>query len=238
MKNSKIRRALLLAACAVLLVVMSVGATLAYLTSADRVTNTFTVGNVQIILDEEDVDNSQTDVTKGSNPARDRANAYHLQPNQTYKKDPMVTVRAGSDNCYVRAIITIKDAKDLEAVIAAHGYGLDEIFSNLAIGGETAECAWTVVGNADPGTAGNGSRTYTVYYTGEKLVEGTQYVGAVDADTELEKFFTEIKIPATVTNGELASISDLKIDIVAQAIQADGFTGAAAAWTAFETEQK
>ena len=57
MKNSKFRRILLLLACAVLLVSLSVGATLAYLTSTtETVTNTFTVGNVAITLDELDVD--------------------------------------------------------------------------------------------------------------------------------------------------------------------------------------
>ena len=49
MKKSK---AILMALCAVLLVAASVMGTLAYLTSTDTVTNTFTVGNVQIKLDE------------------------------------------------------------------------------------------------------------------------------------------------------------------------------------------
>ena len=52
MKNSKLRRILLTLACAVLLVSLSVGATLAYLTSVTaEVQNTFTVGKVQITLD-------------------------------------------------------------------------------------------------------------------------------------------------------------------------------------------
>lgn len=40
----------------VLVVVMSVAGTVAYLTSSDTVTNTFTVGNVEITLDEAKVD--------------------------------------------------------------------------------------------------------------------------------------------------------------------------------------
>ena len=55
MKNSKLRRILLTLACAVLLVSLSVGATLAYLTSTPtKVTNTFVVGEVKIELDEAD----------------------------------------------------------------------------------------------------------------------------------------------------------------------------------------
>ena len=46
------RKALLLTFCAVLLVVASVLGTIAYLTANDKVTNTFTVGQVAINLDE------------------------------------------------------------------------------------------------------------------------------------------------------------------------------------------
>ena len=55
MKKSMLRKVLLLACSAVLLVCLSVGATLAYLTSNDTVVNTFTVGKVAITLDETDV---------------------------------------------------------------------------------------------------------------------------------------------------------------------------------------
>ena len=49
-------KALVLALCAVLLVVTTVFVTMAFLTSEDSVQNTFTVGEVTISLDELDVD--------------------------------------------------------------------------------------------------------------------------------------------------------------------------------------
>ena len=49
------RKVLMIALCAVLLVSISVMGTMAYLTSQDTVTNTFTVGKVAINLDEADV---------------------------------------------------------------------------------------------------------------------------------------------------------------------------------------
>ena len=67
------RKALLLSLCAVLLVVASVMGTMAYLTSTDTVTNTFTVGNVQIKLDEAAVNPDGTPI---ANAARVRS---HLQ---------------------------------------------------------------------------------------------------------------------------------------------------------------
>lgn len=53
-------KALLLTLCAVLLVAASVMGTMAYLTSTDKVENTFTVGNVKITLDEAKVNTDGT----------------------------------------------------------------------------------------------------------------------------------------------------------------------------------
>lgn len=55
-------KALLLTLCAVLLVAASVMGTMAYLTSTDKVENTFTVGNVKITLDEAKVNTDGTPV--------------------------------------------------------------------------------------------------------------------------------------------------------------------------------
>lgn len=93
MKKSKVLLTLL---CAVALVATSVFGTLAYLTSEDTVVNTFTVGNVAITLDEQDVDNS----TEGEND-RDKANAYKLMPGHEYVKDPIIHVSSTSEDCYL-----------------------------------------------------------------------------------------------------------------------------------------
>lgn len=88
-------KALLLSLCAILLVVTSVFGTMAYLTSQADVSNTFSVGKVNITMDEEDVDNS----TSGA--SRDTSNAYLLMPGITYPKDPIVHVRPDSESCYI-----------------------------------------------------------------------------------------------------------------------------------------
>lgn len=88
-------KALILTLCAVLLVAASMLGTMAYLTSQDQVVNTFTVGQVQITLDEEDTDNSTPDAD------RDKANAYHLLPGHTYTKDPTIHVDANSEDCFL-----------------------------------------------------------------------------------------------------------------------------------------
>lgn len=98
MKNRKLRKALLALCCAIALVAISVGATLAYLISADTVTNTFTVGNVNITLDELDVDDSDNDNDRTD---RDKANTYKLFPGKSYTKDPTVHVAANSENSWI-----------------------------------------------------------------------------------------------------------------------------------------
>ena len=75
-------KALLLALCAVLLVAASVLGTLAYLTSQDKVTNTFSVGSVVITMDEFDYDkdsNTEDNITVDEE-TRDKANSYKLLP--------------------------------------------------------------------------------------------------------------------------------------------------------------
>ena len=97
----KARKVVVLALCAVLLVAGSVMGTLAYLTSTtEKVTNTFTAGNVTITLDEAEVD--EYGVAKAG-AARVTANEYKLIPGHTYTKDPTIKVAAGSEDCWVFA---------------------------------------------------------------------------------------------------------------------------------------
>ena len=91
-------KAIALTLCAVLLVVASVMGTMAYLTSKDTVTNTFTVGNVSITLDEAKVTEYGVEVPGAE---RVKANSYNLVPGHNYVKDPTVHVAANSEESYV-----------------------------------------------------------------------------------------------------------------------------------------
>ena len=104
-------KALAMALCAVLLVVTTVFATMAYLTSTDEVVNTFTVGKVSIKLDETDV--NLYGVKDGE--TRVKSNEYKLIPGHEYVKDPTVHVEAGSEESYIRMIVTITDFADVKA---------------------------------------------------------------------------------------------------------------------------
>lgn len=101
--KKKITTIVALILCAVLLVAGSVAATLAYLTSQTAVvTNTFTVGNIAITLDEAKVN---PDGTVVPDAARVTGNQYKLIPNQTYTKDPTVHVASGSEDSYLYVVV-------------------------------------------------------------------------------------------------------------------------------------
>ena len=83
----------------VLVIAMSVAGTMAYLTSTDSVTNSFTVGKVAITLDEAKVNEyGELDVTA---TGRVKANEYKLIPGHSYTKDPIIHVAADSEDCYL-----------------------------------------------------------------------------------------------------------------------------------------
>lgn len=98
------KRTVALLMAVVLLFGTVVGGTIAYLTTKSKVvTNTFTVGDINITLDETNTDNDENaeDDVVIDGVERDRANAYKMIPGQKYVKDPIVHVEKGSEPCYV-----------------------------------------------------------------------------------------------------------------------------------------
>ena len=133
----------------VLVVVMSVAGTVAYLTSSDTVTNTFTVGNVQIKLDEA---KANPDGSLVANADRVKANSYKLLPGHTYNKDPMVTVLKGSESSYIKMTVTFTKADELDAIFAPNGADMTSIFNGYDPDN------WIYKGNTEDATAN--TRTY------------------------------------------------------------------------------
>lgn len=95
-------KVLLVCVCALLLVIGSVLGTLAYFTDKDEAVNTFTVGKVEISMDEAVVDEYGV-VKENADPARTNANAYKLIPGHEYVKDPTIYVTADSEACWLFA---------------------------------------------------------------------------------------------------------------------------------------
>ena len=208
-------KALLLTLCAVVLVIATVFGTMAYLTSTDKVENTFTVGSVNIKLDEA---KANPDGSLVANADRVKANSYKLLPGHTYNKDPMVTVLKGSEPSYVKMTVTFSKANELDAIFAPDGANLTSIFNGYDA------TNWIGKGNTKDATAD--TRTYEFWYK--------ETVGAPTADVALDALFDSITVPGSITNEQLATIEGMTITVNAYAIQADGFANAEAAWVAFK----
>lgn len=200
--------------CVALAVLTIAGTTLAYLTSQDEVINTFTVGKVEIKLDEAKA-NADGTLVEGAD--RVKANSYKLIPGHTYNKDPMVTVLKGSESSYIKMTVTFSKAAELDDIFKPNGADLTSIFTGYNAAN------WIAKGNTEDTTAN--TRTYEFWYK--------ETVAAPTADVALDALFDSITVPGTITNTQLATIEGMTLTVNAYAIQADGFADADAAWAAF-----
>ena len=97
MKKQKI-----MIAAVVLLLVFMVGGAIAYFTDKDEVTNTFTIGNVDITLTE---------------PSWVAENGQNIVPGKPIAKDPTVTVASTSQDAYVFLKVEVPCKADNSAVL-------------------------------------------------------------------------------------------------------------------------
>ena len=208
------KKTIAIVALVVLVAAVSVLGTLAYLKSSAEVKNTFTVGKVEIDLDEAKVN---TDGTLVAGADRVKQNDYKLMPGHTYIKDPTVTVKAGSESSYIKMTVTFSKASALDDIFAPTGANLTSIFNGYD------STNWIAKGNTKDATAD--TRTYEFWYK--------ETVGAPNGDAALDALFDSITVPGTITNEQLATIEGMTITVNAYAIQADGFDSADAAWNAF-----
>lgn len=188
----------------VLVIAMSVAGTYAYLTSRDSVTNTFTVGNVSITLDELDTDNdaNESDNVTVNDKVRDKANAYKLMPGITYTKDPTVHVDPASENCYV-------------FVKVENGIADYEAEGNTTIAKQIENNGWTKL----DGVANVYYQVYTKDQPSKDLVVFNNFKVSDTANT--------------VDGWSSINTTNTTIVVTAYAVQKDGFeTNVAGAWAA------
>lgn len=238
-------KALLLSLCAVLLVAATVFTTVAYLTSKDEVKNTFTIGKVNIKLDEANVDEGGN-VIEGDD--RVKENSYKLLPGHTYTKDPTVTVLKGSEEAYVRMKVTMNKASDLIALCTDPEFaedgptGVENAFPLIRMVNfvEANAAKWDGI-IPDNMVDTEEMLADSKYFSYDKETDTLTYyfyytetVAAPDADKALAVLFDSITVPEWATAEQLAKLEGFQINVVAEAIQADGFADADAAWAAYD----
>lgn len=243
MKKTKKIVALFLAA--VMLVCTTVAATVAFLYSKTEVVeNTFTVGDVKIILNEQDADGSETNLVVYDNSEnRDEANAYHLLPNTTHTKDPAVSVKQGSEESYIRAIATVKYRAAADDILNPVSNWLDlnanwiagEPVTTRATNNEGVEWITRVYEFRYKETVNaNVKDAEGNFVTPDGLTLVSVTKGDVtEAYYKMPALFTTITVSGNLTNDQVATLHGMEINVEAHAIQAEGFADANAAWAAF-----
>ena len=219
----------LVVTCIVLVAAMVIGGTLAYFTDTKSAENTFTIGNVMIKLDEAVVTKNGDKWTASETERTTVGNAYGAAyPGAEMPKDPTVH-NVGENAAYIRAKVTMTDALNTLAVMfPAPAAGTT--FNDQYIG-----YLKQLVGNK----FGEGWTCVDINGSGNDLEFVFEYAGTLAPEESTTPIFDKIVIPSTfdtrVNNGTAyLQIGEVKLDIVAEAIQADGFDTWTEAFNAFD----
>ena len=241
-----LKKKLVIALCTlvgvVAIVVSSVLATVAYLTSSAAVSNVFTIGNVGIKMYESKVNPDGTlpegEVTKVD------TNTYHLVPNKTYIKDPTITVDAGSEHSYLFVIVR-NDIEAIECQDATHTTATDEndALHNPTIAMQLAANGWAKYTKVASGWVyvyvgfTDGASNVVYNNTEKNKVAGSEFTYAAQTvNSGSFKLFDSFTIDE---HANTANYGAAKVTLSAYAIQQAGFTegnenvtGVDAAWAA------
>ncbi|MBQ6949940.1 MAG: hypothetical protein IJN44_00400 [Clostridia bacterium] len=148
-------------------------------------------------------------------PDKDNENDYNLVPGAEYLKDPTITVKADSEECYVRFRVGFSELPEGADAVGA----FDTLVKDLN------EENWFSKGpNAD------GELEFWYVENGNFVtVEPSK-----SNDLELPALFTTVGVPGEVTSEELQVLAGVQMIVEGDAIQAASFDNADEAWKAFD----
>ena len=225
------KKAFIMLLCAALVITSAALGTIAYLTDRQAITNVFTVGNVQIKVDETDVDlNGDPIPDENGNPVRkEEGNEYHLVPGKAYTKDPAVTVLKGTEDTYVRMLVTLTDAADINAVFdqLRAAYPAEDFSTEKFITGWD-KALWPLY-EVRPDAVKN-QVVYEFRFHQVVAADPTQ-------DQMLPILFQGFTLPGQMNGQQLELIKDAQIIVEGHAIQVATFLTADDAWAAFDAQE-
>jgi predicted ribosomally synthesized peptide with SipW-like signal peptide len=212
------KKKIIVTALVVCIFVLSIAsATIAYFTDTKDITNTFTVGNVAIELDENKVIQDATTgnyVANGSERTTEGINIpTSLFPKQTISKDPTIT-NTGSESAYFGAVITIKNG----------AVGDADVSKMLTFDGDTAAVDDKAVKVNEFLSDLINSGANVTYVKEGGAVKIYIVVDAAQDKNDAVVLFKGVNISATWNNDEMANLSDLEIAVAAYAVQTAGMT--------------
>ncbi len=226
--------------CAALFAVAVIGGTIAYFTDQEEAVNVFTVGNVDITLDEAAVTtDADGNYIADTSKSRVQTNTYEdIFPGQSICKDPTIT-NVGTYAAYVRADIVIGN----DALKAMHCFDENNTaapydgFKTVVTGGDVMSCTDYVWSEGNGIADGFINDKYLLAFTAN--VDGTTtftiYVLNALAEDEAVVLFDTITVPAEVTSEDFGIIvgnGGFTMKVTASAIQAKGFADATEAFEA------
>jgi predicted ribosomally synthesized peptide with SipW-like signal peptide len=197
----KKRRIATMVAAVAVVAAIGVGATLAYFTDKEDLSNVVTMKHVDIELSENEVkydpetgeyvqDDSKEAITAGGLTFED------VLPGQTVPKNPTVTVEEGSADCYVRvkvAVVTAADSKITAAQVEALTASLkDQILMNTKWSYNEADGYFYY---ADEMTAGGEAvifQTVTIPASWDNATAEETFQITVDAEAIQSKYVDEV----------------------------------------------
>lgn len=206
------KKAIALVLACVMCVGIGIGGTLAWLTAkTSAVTNTFTVGDIELDLYEHllNADGSLKQGTEEANITRTGINDYKIVPSVNLNKDPQVVVKAGSEACWL--FVKVEEAN---WPTAAEADGTRKV--SYAI-----DAGWKSVPDVE-----------NVYY---------REVGDLSAEGSADAVFpvlanNRVTVSNTLTKSEMEAITvNPTLKFTAYACQKDNVTTVADAWVQAQT---
>lgn len=218
------KKILALSMCIALAAIAIVGASLAYFTDTKTATNTFTMGNVKIKLDETDIKNPKGD--------RVTSNEYNVYPGLVVDKDPTVH-NTGKNGAWVRAIVTIENGMNWLGLYNDNVWTAPQEEAFEALINNTLGKDWVIEDIAYDMSSQD--------HPTSDFVATLKYTKILGAGEDTSAMFSKIAFPAKMTGNDvttrIAQNGEFGIDVVAEAIQADGFTTWDAAFAAFDANK-
>ncbi len=231
------KKIIAIALCAALAVGGAVAGSLAFFTDTDSVENTFSVGDIDIKLDEARVDN----VTGLAPDKNDRVtkNSYKLLPGHKYDKDPTVHIMPNSVDCYVFVRVDNQLTENHSDHTDVHTAECDK---DCTYHTDCSTIAEQIAANGWLPVAGTDNVYYYAAAKGANENKALNDKGAIATSTAqvdlvvFENFWINENLLAqngnkNLTGPEYLSHWDKKqVIVTAYAVQADGFTTAKDAW--------
>lgn len=212
--KKKLAKIVALSMAAVSLVLVTVLVTVAFLTSkSGPITNTFTVGDVEIYMDESSVSEDGVQI----NDERRQVNQYRLVPGRTYTKDPIIHVKADSEASYLFVEIN-------NGIV-----GIETEDTSKTIKGQMENNNWKLIEETE---------TASIYVYAKEGDVATQILRTNEIQNiPVFETFT------VATNKDISTYANAQVVLTAYAIQAEGISvesdqDVKTAWSAVKTAQQ